>query len=107
MAVLERFVFLDNTSTTDTSNNLSISNAEQVVVEVSGGTNVSLEFQGQVDFDANNFTKLSAINMEKLSVDETITNNGIYTIPTVGIHYLRCVNNGTVGDVKVYGKAVL
>lgn len=30
MAVLERFVFLDNTSTTDTSNNLSISNAEQV-----------------------------------------------------------------------------
>lgn len=107
---LQNFVFLDENSSSTTSNSLVVnSNAETLklsVITLSSGTTPSITVQGMVDRDAAQWFNLAVIKLADYSVASTITAEGIYAVDAQGVKELRVVSGTAAGSVKVMGVAV-
>ena len=106
--VLQSFVFLDETSANGTSNPLGNTNGTTLTFEVVdlsiAQSGVSIQVEGKTDSKNDNWTPIAIINRKKLSVLETVIESGNYFAPITGLSSVRVVNNGTVGEVRVYGR---
>ena len=104
---LQDFVFLDDSSTTGTSNPLLVnSKAETIKLSVEGANTLDITVQGKVDIKSATFFDLAVINLSDFSTSESITASGLYAVDAQGIKEIRVVNGGTAGSVKVMGVVV-
>lgn len=110
--VTQTFLFLDENSTA-TSNTLVVSNGRNLTLSVASTTSpvgaVSIAIYGKVDVNSDEVYVLGCINKDTLvTVSGTtgIAETGIYTLDVTGISQIYIQNNGTAGDVKVFGKLI-
>lgn len=97
------FVFLDDTSTTTTSNPLIIANNNMLTIQVEASSTPDVTVYGLTDVEAVG-QHMAVIDCATLKVVETITSAGNYFLPVTGISQVYVENNGTAGSVKIYGK---
>ena len=105
--VLQRCVFLDKDSKTNTSEPMANSNEgvglDLQVTDLTGnGVNIVIECRADMA-NKNEWHRVGAISLLDYKIYDNITQEGLYQISMDGIMYCRIVNNGEVGGVKVYG----
>ena len=107
---LQNFVFLDENSSTTTSNPLVVnSKAETLklsVISLSIGVTPDVTVQGMVDRDANEWFNMGVIGLADYSVGSKITAEGIFAVDAQGIKEIRVVSGTAAATVKVMGVAV-
>lgn len=107
---LQNFVFLDENSTSTTSESLVVnSNAETLklsVIALSSGVTPSITVQGMVDRVAGQWFNLAVVKLADYSVASTISAEGIYAVDAQGVKELRVTSSTAAGSVKVMGVAV-
>ena len=106
--ILNGFLFFDENSTTQYSEELVCSTAKQLTLSVISDDSVILEIFGLVDYEhgydsGDGWIELAAINASDLSISSKITEAGIYYIPLNGINLVSITNSGTPGSVTVFG----
>lgn len=109
MANLADFVFLDENSTTTTSNELSVPyGADELVLQITavGGASVDVTVQGKADKENGDWTALSVLNHTGYAMTAKATAVGIYSIAANGIKLMRVVSGGSAGSVIAFGSAV-
>ena len=103
--VLRDFVFFNEQSKENESNILSITDGDELVIQVNGSA-VNLTVKGLVDYESENYIDVSVIGLNGYSISNVITTEGIFTIPISGLSKVKIVSGGTLKGLKVYGKVV-
>ena len=83
-----------------------IGNTVVLQIEASEGATFSLDILGSVDSTLPT-EKLSAVNMGDVSIVDTITAGGIYSLPVDGLAVLKLsLTSVSGGSVTAYGKLI-
>lgn len=113
MAILQDFVFFDETSTSGTSNPFRLpydTSALTVQVEgLSAGNTATITFYGTTETADSPvaWEPLSVINNAGYEVTDDVSKNGIYSIGGAGIRQIRAFAQAAlVGTAKVHAVAV-
>lgn len=107
MNVLQNFKFLDNATTTATSNVLYNANkGGLMVLQVDGdATTFSLSVKGLVNNEENNWYDLAIIKTSDFTITNSITTNGIYNVVIEGVSEIKVVvNSVSGGGINAFGK---
>ena len=82
--------------------------ADELVLQVTavGSADVDVDVQGIIDKENSDFVTVSIVNHTGLKIEDSIAAEGIYSVPVNGVRQIQLVNNGSTGDVIVYGVAM-
>lgn len=106
MAMLADFKFFDSNSTVTESNVLYLPpNAEELVVQATGNS-VDVDIEGKTDTENGDWASLALVKHEDYSLCSKIDAEAIYSAAVGGIRQIRAVNNGSAGDVTLYGTVI-
>lgn len=103
--ILSGFLFLDENDTTGESNAFSCGAGKRLALSVEKleSTTIDITVKGKVDGESDTFFDLAVTDASDLSTAASISDEGIYFVKLNGIQQVMVKNDGTAGEVKVFG----
>ena len=104
--IISGFLFLDENDTTGESNLFSCGAGKRLALSVEkldSNTTVDLTVKGKVDCESTESFDLAITGAGDLQTASSIGDEGIYFVRLDGIQQVMVKNDGTAGEVKVFG----
>ena len=104
--IISGFLFLDENDTSGESNPFSCGAGKRLALSVEkleSNTTVDITVKGKVDCESTEFYDLAVTGASDLQTAATISDEGIYFVRLDGIQQVIVKNDGTAGEVKVFG----